>query len=360
MAHSLTLDRPSVAPDRWGFHLQALALPAMHLVAAGLGGPWLLLPAGFIFGVIPLIDALAGPLRESRSFEAADAHDKPLTGLAVAGILVWFAVLGVTLFQLSRTPAGSLTWWALAFNGGVAAGVQGVVIGHELGHRRTPGLRMLGAAAIISAWMPQFMVSHNESHHRFAATPRDPSTSREGETFWAYLVRSWTGGFRDAIAIDNDRVAGMSPFRRLLHHRTARNSAILVGAALVLAGWNPALPGAWFCMGLVANLLFESVNYLGHYGLQRREIDGVIEPFSLPHAWNSDHWSSRAMLYELGRHPDHHSHARLPWTSLRSSERSPQLPWGYPAMIMLSLVPPLWFRVMNPRLHAHRQRAAGG
>ena len=98
-------------------------------------------------------------------------------------------------------------------------------------------------------------------------------------------------------------------------------------------------------------LLLEVVNYIEHYGLRReRASNGRFETVSEEHSWNSDHRVSRMMLFELSRHSDHHMSAEKPYQVLKSEAASPQLPNGYPGMVLLALVPPLWFWVMDRRL----------
>jgi len=68
------------------------------------------------------------------------------------------------------------------------------------------------------------------------------------------------------------------------------------------------------------------------------------------HSWNSDHPLGRAMLFELSRHSDHHYKASKKYQTLLSLPEAPQMPTGYPGMMIFSLVPPLWFWVMNKKL----------
>jgi alkane 1-monooxygenase len=41
-----------------------------------------------------------------------------------------------------------------------------------------------------------------------------------------------------------------------------------------------------------------------------------------------------------------------PYQSLRDFEDLPRLPSGYPGMFALAAIPPLWFRVMDPKVLA--------
>jgi alkane 1-monooxygenase len=98
-------------------------------------------------------------------------------------------------------------------------------------------------------------------------------------------------------------------------------------------------------------LLLETVNYIEHYGLQRRKVNEFrYEDVTPVHSWNSDFVIGRLVLFELTRHSDHHYEPSKHYQLLDSMPAASQLPAGYPAMMLLSLIPPLWFRVMNPRL----------
>jgi len=110
---------------------------------------------------------------------------------------------------------------------------------------------------------------------------------------------------------------------------------------------------AFFAAGLIGVLFLETVNYIEHYGLVRKKMfSGRYEPMSEIHSWNSNHELGRMILFELVRHADHHYQTTRKYQTLRHLERSPQLPYGYPMSIMLALVPPLWFSLMNPRVEA--------
>jgi alkane 1-monooxygenase len=128
----------------------------------------------------------------------------------------------------------------------------------------------------------------------------------------------------------------------------------LIQAALVIIilfffGWTITL--LFIVAALIGGLLLESVNYIEHYGLTRNETgDHQFERVQPHHSWNSNHIIGRLMLFELSRHSDHHYLASRKYQILRSYDNAPQMPTGYPGMILLSLVPPLWFKVMNNQM----------
>ena len=103
--------------------------------------------------------------------------------------------------------------------------------------------------------------------------------------------------------------------------------------------------------GLGAALLLEVINYVEHYGLRRRRRpDGRFEPPRVQHSWDSDFWLSNALLLQLPRHADHHVHPGRPFTALQRQAGAPQLPFGYSTAVLVALLPPLWWSVMDKRL----------
>jgi alkane 1-monooxygenase len=107
---------------------------------------------------------------------------------------------------------------------------------------------------------------------------------------------------------------------------------------------------------VIGFILLETVNYIEHYGLLRHTSDDRFKRVLPIHSWNSNHPMGRLLLFELSRHSDHHYIASRPYQVLRNFDDVPQMPTGYPGMVMLALVPPLWFKVMNPRVKALRKK----
>jgi alkane 1-monooxygenase len=98
-------------------------------------------------------------------------------------------------------------------------------------------------------------------------------------------------------------------------------------------------------------LLLETVNYIEHYGLLRKKREnGTYERVRRIHSWNSNHIVGRVLLFELSRHSDHHYKPDRPYQILESHDESPIMPTGYPGMMVLALIPPLFFIVMNKRV----------
>jgi alkane 1-monooxygenase len=125
--------------------------------------------------------------------------------------------------------------------------------------------------------------------------------------------------------------------------------ALFIFVIYFLFGTLPLL--LFLAAALQGILLLETVNYIEHYGLQRKALsEGKYERAQPVHSWNSNHVIGRVMLFELSRHSDHHYMASRKYQVLRHHDHSPQMPTGYPGMMLLALVPPAWFYVMNKRV----------
>ena len=132
-------------------------------------------------------------------------------------------------------------------------------------------------------------------------------------------------------------------------------SVVLWGAIIASFGWG-VLPYL-LIQAVFGFTLLELVNYMEHYGMLRQKVGSGecqrYERVDPSHSWNSNNIATNVLLYHLQRHSDHHANPTRRYQTLRDFEESPVLPTGYAGMIVLAIVPPLWRRVMDPRVLAH-------
>lgn len=265
-------------------------------------------------------------------------------------VLLQAALLALGLWV--TTQAGQPIWAVVLLGlgiGGVAGG-QGITFAHELGHSRRRADRVLGWLLMGSVCYAHFMVEHYRGHHVRAATFDDPASARRGESLWRFLPRTLLGSLRSAWRLEA---------ARLQQQKLSWGSSALLWASASQVLWlvllwallGPLAVLFWLVQSAQAIFLLETINYVEHYGLQRREQNGKREAFGLRHAWNADHLLTNCMLINLQRHSDHHMHAWKPYAELQPLA-GPQLPTGYAGCLFLALVPALWFRLMEPRLQS--------
>jgi alkane 1-monooxygenase len=113
----------------------------------------------------------------------------------------------------------------------------------------------------------------------------------------------------------------------------------------------------YLAAAFIGAILLETVEYIEHYGLTRIKLNEFrYEDTNPKHSWNSNHLIGRLFLFELSRHSDHHFKAYKKYPTLNNHQESPQMPTGYPGMMLLAAIPPLWFKVMNPKVKAHSRK----
>ncbi len=260
-------------------------------------------------------------------------------------------------FFLESTQVPSLTSIELIgriFVMGLLCGTFGINVGHELGHRKNLYERNLAKALLLSSLYMHFYIEHNQGHHKNVSTKEDPSSARRGEPIYLFYFRTIILGYFSAwrIAAADQR----KKRKPILHFSNQMIQFQFLQLALItiiffLFGINTML--YFVSAATIGFLLLETVNYIEHYGLEREKNSLGNYERTLPiHSWNSNHILGRLMLFELSRHSDHHYMASRKYQLLRHHEHAPQMPTGYPGMMILSLFPPIWFSIMNKRIDA--------
>jgi len=230
-----------------------------------------------------------------------------------------------------------VNFFLISFVCGLYTGGLGITVAHELCHKKEKLHRLTADLLLASVCYQHFAVEHVRGHHLHVATEEDPASARMNENAFHFLVRSIIGSFLHALKLDRNYVL-YGIFISSIFAFLALSLSIKVFAFFLL-------------QAAVAFTLLELVNYVEHYGLERKKLEnGRYEKVTPVHSWNSSHKFSNYMLFNLQRHSDHHAWAHLPYTVLKHHKEAPQLPAGYPSMILLALVPSLWFKFMNPRV----------
>jgi alkane 1-monooxygenase len=253
------------------------------------------------------------------------------------------------------TDSGPVLWQ----NGvvlGMTGGMFGVVVAHELMHGSSRWERGLAEMLMTVMSYPHWCIEHIHGHHRRVGTMADPATARVGESLYAFFPRAVVGSLSSAWQIEQRRLR--SKGNGAIHNRFLRYSAVLavLYSAVYLAFGQSGLV-LLVIQGVVAFSVLEVLNYVGHYGLTRREIrDGMHEPVGIEHSWNANYAASNWLLFNVGLHADHHCHPGKSYECLEDRKEAPQLPAGYLAMFVLALIPPAWQFVMDPRAELWRRQ----
>ena len=324
--------------------LAFFTLMPLHWVE--IGAPWASIAVAFV--AIPLIDALVGSPRRDGGPQPPIPFVRwiPRLQLPLQAALLIGAVRLAPDLSISQLLV-------FAFAVGTVTGGMGIMIAHELGHRAARLDRAIAKALLVSVAYGHFFVEHVRGHHVRVATPEDPASAPRGMSVYRFIPRSVIGGFRHAWRLERMRLGRRG--RSAWHPSNWVLSGSLLSVALLALAWRVSgPPGAllFAVQAVWAFVLLEIINYVEHYGLLRRRVDGRYEPVREEHSWNADFAVSNWVLFNLQLHSDHHAHMNKPFEQLRTVPEAPQLPAGYPTMVLLALLPPLWFAVMDSRVPA--------
>jgi len=339
----------------------SLGLLPLAWFAATRGGLWVAAVPLAAWGLFTVLDALTG-LNETNPDPAT-----PEAGL------IWYCLVTLIWFPLQFATQFGLIWYTLHaphlsvaenlglfFGIGVISGTVGITYAHELMHQKNRAERWLGDLLLASVLYSHFRTEHMKVHHVHVGTRADAVTARLGEGFLRFyprvlrqsLVSAWRTEAAFLARKGLTRWHRSNPFWRYWALQAG-----MIALALTLGGWRGL--GLFALQAGVAVWQLELVNYVEHYGLTRKHLDGgKYEPVRPHHSWNAAHRASNWLLINLQRHSDHHvkPDRRFPLLQTYPEAQAPQLPFGYPVMTVLAMIPPLWRARMNPRVRAWRRQ----
>ncbi len=331
-------------------YLVAYSIPLVAVLGLMLRGAWAYATPIYAFVAIPLLEILlpqdASNLTEE---ERSEKKRNPLFDWLLYLNIVWmFGILMATLLMVTSTSLEGYETGGYIFSTGIVLG-YGINVAHELGHRERRMERFLGKFLLMPSLYMHFFIEHNFGHHLHAATREDPATARYNQSVYSFWVTSIIGQYISAWKIQRDLLKrGGHSFVSYKNDMLWYVLIQLLYLAVVFVLFGTL--GLLFALGAAATgfLLLETINYIEHYGLIRKKLpSGRYERVREVHSWNSNHVVGRMVLYELTRHSDHHYRAAKKYQLLDYHDISPQMPFGYPTSMVMSLVPPLWFWVMN-------------
>lgn len=340
-----------------------LSLGFLPLIAIGAawGGWWLILAPLYAFGLMTLLDAITGLNTTNPDTKTPEADLFWYRLITLIWLPLQLLLIFGTIWYVTRTDHLQLHEILILFYAiGIASGGVGIVYSHELMHQKPVIERRLGDLLLASTLYSHFRSEHLRVHHMWVGTPRDSVTARYNEGFWRFFLRvlvscpgsAWAAERAMLVRRGKTMWSAANPFWRY----GALQAGFLILAWLI-GGWVGV--GLFVFQAFIAVLHLELTNYVEHYGLTREYLgDGRYEHVKPHHSWNASHTASNWLLINLQRHSDHHykPDRRFPLLQTYGTDEAPQLPLGYPTMVVAAAIPPLWRRMMNPRVRAWRRR----
>ena len=342
------------------FWVSYLLVPLIWMTSFA-GSWWVLLVPLSTWWAFAVLDQLTGLNLENADPDAPDEELDWYIWLTKAWAPVQFLTLyGLIWYTTRATGLTTIEKIGVFFGMGVISGTIGINYSHELMHQKGKLERWLGDILLSMVLYSHFRSEHLLVHHRYVGTPRDPVTARYNEGFHRFYPRVLRQSLKSAFHAEANKLArkdrpwtaSANPFWR---YWTLQSTMLLL--AYLLGGW--AGLGLFLLQAGTAIWQLELVNYVEHYGLTRKYLgDGKYEHVHPRHSWNASHKASNWLLINLQRHSDHHykPSRRFPLLQHHSQDAAPQLPYGYPVMTIAAMIPPLWRRIMNPKVRAWRRQ----
>jgi alkane 1-monooxygenase len=306
----------------------------------------------FVFGFIPVLDIVLptddrNPTEEEHKKMVYDIRFKIPIYLAV--ILDWF-IYAYCFYKIFCFDNGLYFNIGLTINLVVLEGVS-INLSHELNHKTSFISKFFGVTALMKNLNTHFLIEHNYFHHVWVSTPKDTATSKLNQNILQFIYGSLIGGYKHGWALENERCK--EKYGIALHPSNFMIYSTMMSLLFPLTGYYFfGVNGLLYqiIVGVVSSTFLEIINYIEHYGLRRRFISptGKYENVTIRHSWNAPFRISNYLLIKLQRHSDHHENALKPYHVLASYPESPNLPQGYAVCLIVAVIPPVWFKIMNP------------
>jgi len=336
-------------------YLLAFCVPSLVYFSLKSEGLYTFTAITILFGLLPFIELFTNenPDNLSDIEETIAKDDRSYDFQIYAMVPIQYFLLWVFLERLKEDNS-IIETIGIINSFGLSCGILGINVAHELGHRSKSYEKLMSKALLLTSLYMHFFIEHNRGHHKNVSTLIDPASSRYNENIYFFFIRSIKDSFKSAWKInktilEKNKLKFWSLGNEMLLYQVIQ--IILILSILLFYGW--AIVFFFIIASFKGILLLESVNYIEHYGLNRQKVGEVYEKVRPIHSWNSNHPFGRILLFELSRHSDHHYQASRKYQILRNFEESPQMPTGYPGMIILALFPPIWFKIMNKKVQTY-------
>jgi alkane 1-monooxygenase len=337
-------DEPRISITRaWMLHLWAYVLPVCNALFLFTGPHNVWQAALWVVPLLTLVlvdnrapDDLRQPDDKAPHW-LFDLHVYALTALQLMNhIMVGVMASKLLIWPWTEWPTTLANLIAIAILSGVSAGYTGIVLGHELVHRRNKAEYFLGRLLLMFVCYEHFATEHIRGHHPRVGLREDPATARFGEDFQRFLRRTVPAQFKSAWHLEKVRLGDAdmkNTDRRMLRHRVLQG---VVAEVLITVGYLVffGIPGviAFLLQSRTAILMLEAVNYVEHWGLVR-----VGKTVRVIDSWDTDNWFTLHTLVGLSRHSDHHNRASRSYHLLRHFDASPKMPRGYYGTVLMAL-----------------------
>jgi len=335
-------------------YIAALSLPISALIGFYFQGYWSFSTPIYAFVCIPILEVLLPHDISNIEGKERDAKEKSklFDWMLYLNIPIVYGLLLYLVYDVSKNSYETFELVGFVLSMGIVLGTNGINVAHELGHRKSRTERTLAKILLLPSHYMHFYIEHNYGHHAQAATAEDPATAKYNQSVYSFWFTSvvrqyWSAWKLQEKLLRREEESFFSIKNDMLWYTICHTAYFVV----LYLFFGPLGLFIAIASGIIGILMLETVNYIEHYGLLRKKLpSGRYERVREVHSWNSNHVMGRIVLYELTRHSDHHYKSSKKYQVLDYHDISPQMPFGYPTSMVLSFIPPVWFKLMNSRI----------
>ena len=306
----------------------------------------------YAFFVLPVLDVVTGETQTNISKEAvlSKKNKRVFDWMLYLNLPIVFGLLFLVFTKIQATEYALYELIGMGLSAGILLATNAINVAHELGHRKPYFERFMSKLLYMPCLYMHFYIEHNFGHHLHVGTPEDGATAKYNQNvysfWWSSVTKQYFGAWKRQLELLKAQKKSFLSLKNDVFWYHFIQAGYLFSVYFL---FSPKVLVFAVAVGVLSFLFLETINYIEHYGLRRSKLpSGRYERVQPHHSWNSNFNIGRIVLYELTRHSDHHFKASKKYQVLDSHEKSPTLPMGYPASILLSLLPPLWFYVINP------------
>ncbi len=340
-------------------YLMSYTIAIVSIVGILLGGVYTYMTVIYAFVFIPALEMLLKESNEKMSDEVKKSRSMDIFFdiLLYLNIPLVFSIFFLSLNMLFYSNS-SMEIIGIIASTSIMMATNGINVAHELGHRKSFFSRTCSKLLLMPSQYMHFYIEHNFGHHVNVGTEEDPATAKYKQSLYSFWITSVIGQYISAWKLQ------LKLLKISKHHFFSIKNDMMfylifqsLFICIIFFNYGLAVSIYSLIISIISFLFLETINYIEHYGLSRnKDNNGRYERVKTVHSWNSNHVVGRLVLYELTRHSDHHFISSKKYQVLESIDESPQLPYGYPTSILLSMVPPLWFKIMNPRVERYKNQ----
>ncbi|MDA0986239.1 MAG: alkane 1-monooxygenase [Bacteroidetes bacterium] len=335
-------------------YLLSYSIPIMTVIGISAGGYLSFLTPFIVFIILPILECFIGSgIKNLSKEEESSINQKFFFSLILFGHLIGvYYGLYIYLYKISSNDLLLIEIIGMTLSMGTLAGAVGITVAHELFHRSNIFERWIGKLLLLVNCYMHYYIEHVWGHHKNVGTFDDPATARFGESIYKFLPRTIINTYISAWKIESKILqSNGDKFFSIKNEMILFQLLTITFIIFIFLMFGLITTILFLFVGLIGVTQLEIVNYIEHYGLTRHiNKEGNYEKIAMEHSWSSNNYISRWFLFELNRHSDHHLNASRKYQILRHIDKSPQHPAGYPAMMLLALVPFWWRGVMDKKV----------